>query len=468
MRRSVPVTALALSGAVFAGITARLWSFAVDDAFISLRYAKHLAEGQGLVYNIGERVEGYTNLLWTVLLAFAHVLPGDPLTWTKLFSMLSVLVAAAGIIRLASRSGLMPAEWAWLPAALWLLLPVTALSAAEGLETMQFAAILVWCLVAVFRSDGIATGLLLGALCLTRPDGAIAVPVIAGWLIARQQRRCALVAIAVLAPTLIGVELWRMTYYGDWLPNTFYAKQGGSWWLFGQGLRSMLSFLAVAGAGTWVLMARVIRRPAAVLLALVIATRIAFHLWSGGPWMGEHRFLIPAVPLILILVCSGLLELTKRPLFVAACGAMIVLPGLYLLPGRLHAMNLYAAGARSSYVALGRILNDTLPPAATIAIGDAGMLPYYADRTSIDILGLNDRHIARQPGRFMSGKRDSAYVLAKRPQVIVLLSASEGAGWRTPADADLATHPEFISAYERMSTWQLLPHYYLVAFRLKS
>ena len=45
-----------------------------DDAYISFRFARNLAEGHGLVWNIGgERVEGYTNALWVFLLAGIHV-----------------------------------------------------------------------------------------------------------------------------------------------------------------------------------------------------------------------------------------------------------------------------------------------------------------------------------------------------------------------------------------------------------
>jgi hypothetical protein len=89
------VFVIASAVGVFLLLTIRLWSYVVDDAFISLRYAKHLAEGQGLVYNIGERVEGYTNLLWTLLLSLAHLLPGDVVIWTKLFSVAAALVQRA-------------------------------------------------------------------------------------------------------------------------------------------------------------------------------------------------------------------------------------------------------------------------------------------------------------------------------------------------------------------------------------
>src|SRR4051812_8768436 len=46
----------------------RVGSFTIDDAYISFRYARNFAHGDGLVYNLGERVEGYTNFLWTVIL----------------------------------------------------------------------------------------------------------------------------------------------------------------------------------------------------------------------------------------------------------------------------------------------------------------------------------------------------------------------------------------------------------------
>ena len=52
-----------------------------DDTYISLVYAKHLAMGEGLVFNPGERVEGYTNFLWTLVLALPHI-AGLDAVWT--------------------------------------------------------------------------------------------------------------------------------------------------------------------------------------------------------------------------------------------------------------------------------------------------------------------------------------------------------------------------------------------------
>ena len=458
---------LALSGAVgvFMILSALLWSYVVDDMFISLRYARHLVEGHGLVYNIGERVEGYTNLLWTLLLAGAHFLPGDVVAWTKLLSLAAALVAAWGTARLAAASGLVPPDWAWLPAALWLTLPLTAVSAAEGLETMLFAALLVGSLVASVEGRGPLTGALLAALTLTRPDGLIVAPLALGWIAWRHSAAAALRGVAVLMPVLGAVEVWRVTYYGEWLPNTFYAKAGGDWRLTVIGARSFLAFWAIAGAGAWLLAVPALRHPAARWLAVVVASRLAFHLWSGGPWMGEHRFLVPIVPVVLVVVIAGLLTLTRRGLAVAVVSLLFVLPGWATLPGTLRAMRAYGHGVETGYRPLGLWLNETLPPGAVLACGDAGAIAYYANRTAIDILGLNDYHIARQPGRFSAEKQDASYVLSRAPDAIILLAGSPGGGdWITRADAAIATHPDFGSLYVHAGSWQHLAQYHLVLY----
>ena len=73
LRRLTTAASVALAAAA---LVFGLWralgaAWLADDSFISFRYAEHLARGHGLVYNVGERVEGYTNLLWTLLVAAA-------------------------------------------------------------------------------------------------------------------------------------------------------------------------------------------------------------------------------------------------------------------------------------------------------------------------------------------------------------------------------------------------------------
>ena len=61
--------ALAALVVLVCALRAEQMAWLSDDAFISFRYAQNLHDGLGLVFNAGEYVEGYTNLLWTLAMA---------------------------------------------------------------------------------------------------------------------------------------------------------------------------------------------------------------------------------------------------------------------------------------------------------------------------------------------------------------------------------------------------------------
>src|SRR5262245_16454258 len=107
-----PVVLPLLAGAVALGFTVlffRRWRFVIDDAFISLRYARNLAMGHGLVYNAGERVEGYTNFLWTLFLALPHLLHVDPIAVMKLANLALALATSWLVYRLGRETIVVPA-----------------------------------------------------------------------------------------------------------------------------------------------------------------------------------------------------------------------------------------------------------------------------------------------------------------------------------------------------------------------
>ncbi|MDP1747645.1 MAG: hypothetical protein Q8L90_18875, partial [Bacteroidota bacterium] len=159
----------------------------VDDAYVSLRYARHLALGNGLVYNAGQPpVEGYTNLLWVLWMAPGTVLPIHPSTWATgwgLFFGAVALVNATGLASVLCGRG---SPWALLPAAILAALPVFGIAATNGLETALYIALLLgaaWATVAGTR-PGLA-GVLCGLLYLVRPEGLVAGGALAAVLAAR-------------------------------------------------------------------------------------------------------------------------------------------------------------------------------------------------------------------------------------------------------------------------------------------
>src|SRR3954471_5389789 len=95
-----------------------LFNFVTDDAFISFVYSRQLAEHGQLVFNLGERVEGYTNFLWTVLLALGLKLGVAPDVAARVlgtgFGIATLAVCARLVAELRGRRS----AWDWLPASL--------------------------------------------------------------------------------------------------------------------------------------------------------------------------------------------------------------------------------------------------------------------------------------------------------------------------------------------------------------
>jgi hypothetical protein len=107
-------------------------------------------------------------------------------------------------------------------------------------------------------------------------------------------------------------------------------------------------------------------------------------------------------------------------------------------------------------------------PGALIAMDDAGLGPYLSQRRNLDMLGLNDRHIARLPGRFRY-KVDVPYVLGRSPDLIVLVS-SVAAPTRAehlplPGHAALAADSTFHARYRFLRVYSMREDYHLGVFR---
>ena len=220
--------------------------FITDDAFISFRYVRNLLDGHGLVFNPGEYVEGYTNFLWVLELAAIWALFG--LRPEHVAQWLSVFYTAGTIAVMLWWVARMPAlRHRWLVA--WMALGLICSSATfavwtsgGGLETRQFTFFVlgtVACL-SVFgtrRWGLVAASLSLAAAGLTRPEGLLAAACCVGWFVGQRAIRDRTLdwrgTLALAGPFAVvigGHFLARYRYYGEWLPNTYYAKHVDSWY----------------------------------------------------------------------------------------------------------------------------------------------------------------------------------------------------------------------------------------------
>ncbi len=480
----------------------------VDDAYISMVYADNIASGHGIVfYPGGERVEGYTNPLWVILLSIAGIfqlsLPFIAY-WMSMISAVGVILLVLAIYHKSFSRYDTPTFWNqyFFPcmAAVLTTLDVAFIAwSTSGLETLGFTLLLAWvCYFCVQRVNVNALCVLLLLLSLIRPEGILFLPLVFVKLLLNPTRKGfgfkQLFLIAIL-PYAFFLYL-RYLYFGYWLPNTFYAKHDfGGWTVYYRGLVYAVSFfqprlLLLIGIIGIALERETCKRNAFWILAFVL-----FHflitIAEGGDHFALHRFLVPAVPLLSILAVRGLHMIVTR--FVIkklslSSGEMVVMTHaivavMVMVIFAAHAMQLYefkrdgkygfSKGVRFHYSEvswaegwknMGKWLKEKYPPDTKIAVMTAGAIPYYSQLPAIDILGINDPHIAHQPvadeSRYLTGheKSDADYVLSHEPvfiQLFPMMLFGSTPSTETdmddmmtyPAQHDLRNHPKFQDEY---------------------
>jgi len=333
-----PVAALAAI-CVFAVGWAWQLRWLSDDAFISFRYAQNWVDGNGLVFNPGERVEGYTNFLWVVMLAIPNLVGIDIPTMAVLFclaSQVGVLIMTTRLVR-----GLTPAGKPLIVSLAAIVLAcsyLTATYATGGLET-TFGAFLVLCAIDFARRDKLLASALCGiAATMAHPDHAIFYVALGGVLLIRRTPFKQLLWYA--APffvVFLPYFLIRWSYYGLPLPNTYYTKSGGAAY-FSQG--TFYLYASTISAGLVGVIPLAIygaikqRRELVVQFAFVASPLYLIYVAKVGGDFMLGRLLIPALPLLLILAELAVRILIAEKRWKFALPALVI-ASLALVPTRV-------------------------------------------------------------------------------------------------------------------------------------
>jgi arabinofuranosyltransferase len=428
-----------LNGALIAlavlGALARV--FTLDDAFISFRYAENFANGHGLVFNPGERVEGYTNFLWVMLLSPFARLGADLVLVSSVLgigfftgSLLLVASVSEQQRRLHEGSEASPLVQR-LPslALVGCACNSTFLSfATGGLETSLFTFLSLLALSLLNRAwtaPGPRTVVLFAltgvALSMTRPDGLLIFALFGCSLLLAVRRalgtwRPVLLLGGIVLATWLPYFLWRWSYYGWPFPNTFYAKNARDW-QFERGVLYLQAFIAsypyVCAAVPLVLLSLVPRlrqrflpgplaRPLFWTLALTVGLFMLYVAKVGGDFM-EYRFMAPLLPMIFLLLELGVGATRVPTPWVLALGAAFSLTFVFHRPVLAPEPLMEPVDGLAMHIELqgwdeqGRRLRQLLPPGTVLATTAAGAIPYYAKLPTIDILGLTDEFVAHLP-----------------------------------------------------------------------
>lgn len=311
-------------------------SWTGDDAFISYRAAWNLTHGYGFTYNPAERVQAFTNPLWTALLACWSLVTGEFFYTAQFVSWLS----GAGVIWLIVRYA---THWTSAVASVLLLLSSKAYVdySSSGLE-YPLSYLLVGALavrilrapdagdrddLAAFRLNGILASL----AYINRPDTVLlTVPALA-WQASRLFRRARWQIVPAAVIGALPALLWlgfSLLYYGFPFPNTYYAKVATglpAWMVRGQGIAYLvnslsydpMTLLTIAGATV----AAVVSRQRSAMVVMASALLYVFYTVNvGGDFMSGRFFALPFLHAVLVL---GRLAPVPVPLLPVATALLV-------------------------------------------------------------------------------------------------------------------------------------------------
>jgi len=442
MSAPLPPRSIARVVLVIVGLVALAWlnRFMQDDAFISFRYARNLAEGHGLVWNPGETpVAGYSTFLWTMLIAGLIRLGADPVVGSWVLG----LALCAGTLVLTWRlAGDLRGDQAAEVDALWVVVLLGtnytfSAWATGGMETQLQAFLVTAATLLTFRATGapeplriatlVLTSLSYGLLLMTRLDSAVVVVVLAmlGLLsLARkttgQPLRLVGGALALALPGVLAVGgwlVWAYGYYGDVLPNTYYVKVATSTSTFG-GIHYIYRFLAEYWFVPLGLLLMAVRpggciraflRPAdrRVMALLVVLLAWSFYVVrTGGDFM-EFRFVVAVLPLLLVWLWRGVtIVVPERHVRFAVVLVLVAGSFIHAVTFRGSLFGIESIDAIAVHMreeggawdevgkSLGRYFGGPGSD-VSLAVAAAGAIPYFSGLRSVDMRGLNDRWVAR-------------------------------------------------------------------------
>ncbi|HEY60088.1 MAG TPA: hypothetical protein G4N92_05330 [Anaerolineae bacterium] len=434
----------------FIAIDGKRYFCLFDDSMISMRYAWNFSHGSGLVWNPGERIEGYTNLLMTLLMSFAT------LVFDKSTAALFIQILGVGFMLGIAYTSMRIADHivqdenyqhkalirvlsfffalSYYPLAFWSLM---------GMETGLLTLLLLLGILSAFNCtrDNNSALLLLVAVCLglaylTRNDSIIFAILI--WLyitsetsVPKTNRKSLwqlFAAISLFFLFVIGQLVFRYLYYGELLPNTYTLRLTGMPLL--ARIRDGVGFITPFLIGTtFILVLSCMNlvfdfRKQKLLLLSIVFSAIGYQIYIGGdPWI-YWRIMSPSMPLTAILFTCQVRAIVdaitsirafsvyflRNPIFPKKYVAEVLVILLTLI-GLIFANKLflpqisllvkpYTANDNENNVNTAIAVSDLTTSGATVGVYWAGSIPYFTGRRAIDFLGKSDRYIAHLPPDF--------------------------------------------------------------------
>lgn len=405
--------------------------FVCDDAFISFRYSKNLADGHGLFYNPLNSVpiEGYSNFLWVIIGAVIEYLklPIDLLL--PVFSISAGLILIHQVYTLSSllaeKFKIEDSSFPLQVIALTTLFPPFFIWSSSGLATQVFSLLILTTFRYLFVSPQYRWAILSAVLLsLIRVEGIFWVIFFAGLLlITRPREILRFLSIPLLLYTVY--FLWRYNYFGELAPNTVSNKAEFSLAALLRGkdylLLYLLTFITPCFA-LFGLLKLVLNRSFWSQLPLIctFSALLAYPVLTGGDFMTMFRFYVPLIPLQMVLVAVSLSMVSYAKLRQVLLILLTVIPLLtvfnfHLIPENFRSkfnLRLNSSQFRSEidqwqymknnsyrWQQLGLALKEMSKPGDSLVAGAIGNVGYFSELHIYDRFGLVNKDVAKLPAK---------------------------------------------------------------------
>ncbi len=422
-----------------------VWGYTVDDAWISLRYARHLANGAGYRFNaLGPSTDGVTPLPWPFLLApFARYEPSRALLFAKALGVAFTIVAgvrsAREIFAMPTLRRELKVLYALLPG---LSLPVAAY-AVSGMETPVAVVLVVWAVTSLSAPMRVAA--FSGVASLFRPELVpFAITLSLGSVFLKEKRT----PTAFLSAFLLSVlpfalaSVVRAVAFGSVTPLSLLAKPSDA----------LHGALYVAGGLALVGMTPLVFAPLQLWrekgTPLVIVGACIMHVLAlvvvGGDWMAFARLF---APLAFPLAIAGAGLASRGPKSGAVRGVASLLLTTFVLL-RVGTTGRDVTRDRERLIAS---VTPLLADAKVIAALDIGWVSAATEANIVDLAGLTDPQIAALPGGHTSKRVDVAMLLGRNVDTVLLYGSREpgGGALRRVVEARLSRSELFASHYQQ-------------------
>ena len=475
----------------------------VDDSYIFLRIAANAANGHGLVWNISELpIEGYTSFLYFLINIIAVKFFSHPELFLQIFGIITCFITIVLVYWLYNAVNTFLKTENLVTAILVSISPCFIYWSTAGMETIFYMMFLVFSVFIFIKKSGspisyLVTGALFAILYLIRPESMvffIYVLLFSTYRLIKEKNgsKWLLLICMVLGFQIIFAPyfIWHLKYFGVLFPNSYYAKVGGGMYQFKGGLSYFFIHGKKLFSKGWFILIPImalfffdkINYKQVFLLGLALIS-VIITILNGGDHFDYARFLLPVLPLFLILIPSSLKKAyTLLKLKINYTIFCFIIPTIILAvnfnqpmysewlfkPDKPIAVenNNFAEDYKwqVGFIKMGKALRNISSPGETIAVIPVGAIGYFSQMNVLDMAGILNSDIAREPfvekyimhWRPGHNKGDGYYILAHKPKYIQLVDYLTTTPQSVPGPhglffksvIEIWNSPEFHSKYE--------------------